>query len=152
MKRLFVLSSLLVATGTALAANQEQNVGVVPKMYLSILDTSSKVARDIGSREYSVSNKNLQLCWSVRDMPFLLSNHVIEVFIAPDDKGKFVNAGARVSKSDNVHSIHSIKQAINNEEISSCWSFDDTDPLGKYTLELQVNDLLFKGVQFELVK
>lgn len=152
MKKLLVLSSLLAITGTALAVNQEKNVDTAPKMYLSVLDTSSQVPRSVDNRVYSVSNKNLQLCWFVRDMQFAPSNQVVEVFIAPNDKGQFMKADATISKNSNIHTIRSSKKATNDEVISNCWRFDNTDPLGKYTLDLQVNDFVFKGVQFELVK
>lgn len=124
-----------------------------PHLKLGVYDTSTKVAKDIGLT-YSVSNKNLMLCWTVVNMKFDAANRnqVVEVFDAPTSSANFAKPGATVRKVDNKISISSIIPSANNEYIQHCWKFDNTDPLGKYKMNVQVNETSFGPLEFELVK
>lgn len=148
-----MLATAIAAT-TSAYANTENKTATEPKMYLAVLDVSNKVARNTNSLQYSVSNKNLQLCWTAKDMKFdpANNNKVLEVFTTPSDKSVFMKPGSTVTKEGNVVYIRSTKKSEKGEHITACWRFDNTDPLGKYNLGVQINDVQFSGLQFELVK
>lgn len=152
MKKLLAVTALLVL-GTAYADN-EKKVPVQPKMTLAVVDISNKVARPLKERKYSVSNKNLRLCWNVFDVPFASgnANKITEIFTAPSEEAKFIKPGANVVKDKAVSYVHSNTRSVNNEYIQNCWQFDQNDPLGTYQFKLLLNNFEFSEVKFELVK
>lgn len=158
MKKILVMATAVVAifaSNVSLAENKETKVKVQPKIALRVLDTSGKVVRDTGSLSYSVSNKNLMLCWDAFDMEFQSGkqNNVVEIFVAPNENVKFMKQGATVRKVDNSVTVNSLSVATNGDKLlQSCWLFDNTDPLGKYSLSVQINDIIFDSLSFELVK
>lgn len=121
---------------------------------LGVYDVSNKVIREINNRKYSIKQaKNLSLCWTAFNMPFIDKNNVIEVFQSPK-KSKFSDKTGSVvtSKDRKTHTITSSLPSYNNEFITKCWRFEKNDPLGTYTLEVRVNDIIFPAQPFELVK
>lgn len=151
MKKFFAAGMVLLS-GMAFANGAAQNP---PMLKAGVYDISNKVARDIGDT-YSISNKNLRLCWSAFNMPFEAGNknRVTQVFVAPNNKAKFSSptGSTAVSKDGKTSTVTSMVASRNNEVIEECWRFDNTDPLGKYTLSVQVNDVAFGAYEFELVK
>lgn len=124
-----------------------------PRLKLGVYDTSTQVAKDIGLT-YSVSNPKLMLCWTAGNMKFDAANRnqVVELVEAPSAAANFAKSGATVRRLDNKISISSTMPAVNNEYVHHCWKFDNTDPLGKYKLSVQVNEIAFGAIEFELVK
>lgn len=158
MKKLLTLAMLLCATlgaNSVLATQPEAQAKKEPKILVRVLDTSNNVARDIGGTAYSVSNKNLMLCWEASDMEFLpgTNNRVIETFTSPSADSLFIKPGATIRKVDNTIIINS-KNAANDDGkfLQGCWAFDKADPLGKYGLTIQINDVMFNNLSFELVE
>lgn len=156
MKKLMALASLVLVSNVY--ANTETNTKELednqPMMYLSVFDTSGKVAKDTKSRRYSVSQKNLILCWTAYNMPFSPDNKnkVVETFVAPNDKAKFVLPGSTITTKGNTTLVSSTMQSFNNEYMQHCWGLDETDPLGKYSFSLQINDTQFGPTEYEVVK
>ena len=148
-KALILLTSLVSASAFA----ETQPVDTRPMMKFGVYDTSNKVAREVANKKYSISNKNHTLCWSAFNMPFQPTNQVVEVFNSPQ-KAKFNNLqGSAVSAKDGkTHTISTNMPSVNNEFIERCWYFDKNDPVGKYTLELRVNNIAFPVQTFEVVK
>lgn len=151
MKKFFATGMVLLS-GMVLANGTTQTP---PMLKAGVYDISNKVARDTGDT-YSISNKNLRLCWAAFNMPFEVGNQnkIVQVFVAPNNKAKFSNpnGSTAVSKDGKTSTVTSMKASRNNEVIEECWQFDNTDPLGKYTLSVQVNNVAFGAYQFELVK
>lgn len=44
------------------------------------------------------------------------------------------------------------KANIASGAITQCWQFSKNDPVGTYQLELQFNDIVFKGLAFQILK
>ncbi|MGX2955964.1 hypothetical protein ACWIW6_06825 [Ursidibacter sp. B-7004-1] len=124
-----------------------------PKLALTIYDTSNKVPRAVEGLKYSLKAKNLSLCWTAFDMPFIQSNKVVELFHSPK-AGKFTDtSGSSVSSKDKKqHTIENYLPSVNGQYIHRCWNFDKKDPLGKYSVEVQINDIKFPALSFEVVK
>ena len=140
-----------LVSATAFAENQPLNTQ--PMMKFGVFDTSNKVPREVAGNKYSISNKNHKLCWAAFNMPFQPTNQVIEVFNSPK-KAKFSDPqGSAVSSKDGkTHTISLNMKSVNNEFIERCWNFDKNDPLGKYSLEVKVNNIGFPVQTFEVVK
>lgn len=147
-----VIATLLVSHNAL--ADEKESKAKQPKLVLQVLDTSNKLGRDTGKKIYSVSNKNLVLCWTAFDMEFMMGNNntVIETFTPPADS-TIMKPNATVRKVDNSIIITSKAVAKDNGKVvQECWQLDETDPLGKYHLTVQVNDIVFQGLSFDVVK
>lgn len=124
-----------------------------PKLALAIYDSSSKVPAKVEGLKYSVSKKNWQLCWTAFDMPFTANNKVTELFKSPAPAVFKSSTGSSVrSKDGKEHRVEYFTPSQNGELIQRCWTFDKNDPLGKYSLTLDINDVSYPPVSFELVK
>lgn len=150
MKKLVALTmgSLALFANTVSIAETNQQ----PTLVLKVVDVSGKVRRPLEENKLSLSQKH-ELCWAAVNMPFLPNNQVVEVFQSPD-KAKFAKADGNVVSSEDkkTHRVTFLKKSENNEYLSHCWKFDSSDPKGKYMLEVQVNNILFSPVAFEIVK
>lgn len=123
-----------------------------PKLALRVFDTSSKVARPLAKNELSISQKH-ELCWIAFDMPFQAMNNVTEVFQTPEaSKYSAPNAVVTSSKDNKTHTITSTRKVDSNGNLSNCWKFDNSDPKGKHTLSVRINDIIFPAQSFEIVK
>ncbi|WP_373767814.1 hypothetical protein [Glaesserella sp.] len=144
-----VLSMLSVAVA---AQNVQKQPEQRPMLNLAVYDTANKVAKPIGT-QYSVGKKGQQLCWVVINMPFQARNSVTEIFHSPAEAQFGDPAGTTVSSEDKKrHQISMTLPSSSNEFIQRCWRFDHRDPLGQYTLEVRVNDIVFPAQRFELIK
>lgn len=156
MKKLIALASLAFTYNVY--ANTEDNVKKAedrqPSMYLSVFDISGKVAKDLQSRKYSVSKKNLLLCWTAYNMQFSPDNRnkVTEIFVAPNDKAKFILPGSTIQTNGNTTYVNSVMASVNNEYVQHCWGLDERDPVGKYSFSLQINGTSFGPTEYEVVK
>ena len=156
MKKYLLLAMAFASTATL--ANTQVNTNATkeakpPIMALTTVDVSGKVAKALNSTVYSLSKEKTELCWEVINVPFIDKNKIIEVFNAPA-KSKFTapDASITTSNEDKTHTIVSHIPSVNNEFIRKCWKFDKTDPIGNYTLDLQVNDVIFPTQKFSVVK
>lgn len=154
MKKSLVLAMSLAVSTSVFAANEPAKTQPTnqPMIKVAVYDVSNKVAREVG-HQYSVSNKNLRLCWAAFNMSFQPSNTIVEEFFSPA-KAKFSepNGSVVTSKDAKKHTVTTSLAAQNNEYIQKCWHFDKSDPLGKYKLNIRVNNTQFDGLEFELVK
>lgn len=142
-----LLSASNVMAASAPAAEQP------PIMVLTTVDFSGEQPKALGSTSYSLSTPNIQLCWEVLNTPLGLQNKVIETFNTPAEAAfSSPSSEVVVSKDKKQHELTSTLPATVTGTLSRCWKFDKTDPIGKYTLELKVNDIVFQKQQFEIVK
>lgn len=150
MKKTLAIVCGLLTASIAMAAEQpttltKEQIEAAPKMNFGVFDTSSKVPSKLATNIYSVSkSKDLQVCWAAFDMPLQENNQAVEVFNTPA-ASKFVEKNGLVtSSSDNKqHTVTTQVKRTNNEFVTKCWSFDNTDPLGKYTIDVKVNNIVF---------
>lgn len=154
MKKLLALASIATVGALTVSLPAVAQTVEIPRAYLSVMDMSGTVAKNTGNNIYSVSNSNLQLCWAASGIPLEPANlnKVTELFIAPSVKAKFVKEGATIKVENERSAITSMMSSTDDKIIQACWRFDQNDPLGKYTLRLNVNDIQFDDLVFELVK
>lgn len=144
-KALIILATLTSVTAFA----ETSQVNNQPMMKFGVYDVSNTVAKEVSGNKYSISNKHHRLCWTAFNMPFQPSNQVVEVFTSPKN-AKF--SGAVSSKDGKTHTIKLHTASSNNEFLERCWRFEKTDPKGKYSLSVSVNDVTFPTVPFSVVK
>lgn len=151
---LLAMSSFTLAEEKTVQSVQATAEAKSPMISLYVLDSSSKIAHPLKTTTYSVKNtKTHQLCWTAVNVPFKASNEVIESFVAPAESTFMAKEGSVISSKDKTkHEITYRKPSTNNEFIGNCWKFDDSDPKGKYSLQVRVNDILFPVQNFEVTK
>lgn len=159
MNKLWAMVALAMATNYSLAAAEKKLAEPKPfenkpAVILKVFDMSTKVARPIQGTTLSISKKQNQLCWYSINVPVQNKVMIAEAFYAPA-KMKFVSSRSQVDSSEDGknHTIITETSLVNhNQPLSRCWRFYKTDPIGKYKMEVQINDLIFKGLEFEIVK
>ncbi|MEG9531695.1 hypothetical protein [Mannheimia indoligenes] len=159
MNKLWAIVALAMATNYSFAAAGKKPAEPKPfegkpTVVLQVFDISTKVARPIQGTTMSISKKQNQLCWHSINVPTQNKVMIAEAFYAPA-KMKLSSPGSRVDSSEDGknHTIITETNLVNhNQPLSRCWGFDKTDPIGKYKMDVQINDQVFKGLEFEIVK
>ncbi|OOF87283.1 hypothetical protein BKG94_09190 [Rodentibacter ratti] len=134
------------------ADSQKEKKTVSPEIYLSVFNTSTEPFTDLKTTALSRSQSNLRLCW-VAQGQFSESVSTIETLKAPA-KQKIVAKGSEVSTSQNgkVNVIRStLKTSDQGRSLVRCWHFDETDPLGKYKLQIQIMGKVYQDLSFSVV-
>ncbi|AHG77463.1 hypothetical protein CT138_06480 [Mannheimia varigena] len=158
MNKLLTIFALVVTSQYSFAAAEKTitpktPVEGKPAVVLQVLDVSGKAAKPIKGNKLSISKKQTQLCWYSINVPTQNKVMIAEAFYAPAEM-KLASPGSRVDSSEDGknHTIITEVNLVNNQPLSRCWGFDKTDPVGKYKMEVQINNQIFKGLEFEIVK
>lgn len=158
MKKILTLSLLMIAMSASVFAEQapqSQAENQEPVLYLSVFDTSASSPRDLKTQKLSRTNKNLQLCWLARGT-FKQMADVVEQFSSPAKMTFKVNSGEGLvtsSKDKRSHTITMKRPSVSDSSVvSACWRFDNSDPIGKYSLQVKVDDIQYTPLNFEVVK
>lgn len=134
----------------ALSANVwAEEVG--PKIYYgSVSETTGSTGTFIpmASGETVLNQK---FCWLVEGVTDKKANKVTEVFQTPTG-GKFIYPDAKVvSNADaSKHVIRSAIAANPAGQYIRCWGFDETDPTGRYSVEVAVGKTKFPPFSFQV--
>lgn len=155
MKKSLTLAVLsLCATSSVFAASdvpQEPQ----PTLYLSTYDMSGKTPTDLGKKDISRSAKAHQLCW-VANGNFAKQITVTEVFKSPEKTTFAVSENpnaVKVSEDKKTHTITTTRDALNQgKTVVNCWKFDEKDPRGQYTIQVQVGEIVYDPLTFNVVK
>ncbi len=123
-----------------------------PAITLRIVDAKGQVPIFITGNQLSLSQEH-KLCWATVNMRFDTKVHVVEEFHTPE-KMSFAAPDTQVATSPDGknHLLTTLLDSTNGEYVSRCWAFDNNDPIGKYKVDIQVNDYFFKGLEFEVIK
>lgn len=156
MKKWWTAAAVLVWANTSFAAAEKKSEPAFdgkPAIAMQILDISGKVARPIKGTTLSISKKQNRLCWSSVNVPTVGKVMVAEAFYAPSEFKIFSEGSeVRTSPDKKSHTVVTHMNQVGNQNITRCWNFDESDPKGKYQMEIQINNQVFKGLSFEIVK
>ncbi|WP_209025912.1 hypothetical protein [Mannheimia haemolytica] len=124
-----------------------------PAVVLQVFDESEKIAKPIKGNKLFISKKQTRLCWHSINLPVQNKVTIAEAFYAPAAM-KLASPGSKINSSADKknHTIITEINLANNQVLNRCWGFDKTDPVGKYKMEIQINNHIFKGLEFEIVK
>lgn len=156
MKKMMI-ATLGLVSATAIAAPKTETkvadpTNGQPTVVLNVYDFSSKSPRPVKGNKISHS-KNQRLCWSSLNVPLTGRMRVAEAFYAPAPTN-FASEGMSVTASEDKKSFLVVGDVIakDKENITRCWKFDKSDPIGKYEMEVQIGNYVFKNISFEVVK
>lgn len=156
MKKMMIVT-LAMLSATTMAATKtnikpENTPTAQPTVVLRVLDFSSKTPRPLTENKLSQS-KNQQLCWSSVNVPLSGKVQFAEAFYAPAAT-TFTSEGMSVTASEDKKEFLIVGNVTfkDNTNLTRCWKFTKEDPVGHYRLDVQINDIIFKGLAFEVVK
>lgn len=141
----FILSSLMLS-GYA----QAQNNDVLFAFGIYHSDTSQLISENQVNR----SDNSQVVCWAVFSENTSL-NPTLEIkenFATP--VGAHFNSAesfVRSSLDGSRHTVTTIAESLENSIIERCWNFDYRDPLGKYTLTVQLDGQPVGAATFEVL-
>ncbi|MGQ0286259.1 hypothetical protein ACT2CV_03495 [Pasteurellaceae bacterium 22721_9_1] len=159
MKKLMAMG-LVFFSAVALANEQKNEIqnaieAKKPLAVLQIFDTSGKQRKLLEGNALSRS-KMRELCVVVGNVEIKEQNTFHQFFKAPNAMELNIKGQANIQssedKKEHLVSFTIPKNAIQNNAVHQCWIFDKKDPIGNYTLEVQFNDTVFKGLSFRVLK
>lgn len=155
MKKLMMTTLALLSASVFAAPKADvkpQKQAKQPTVVLNVVDVSGKAPKLIKGTKISRSQKQ-QLCWHSTNVPLTGRVRVAEAFYAPAPTN-FASQGMSVRASEDKKEFLIVGDIIpdNKEHLSRCWRFDNKDPIGKYKLDVQIGDIVFKGLSFEITK
>ncbi|WP_439241638.1 hypothetical protein [Lonepinella sp. BR2474] len=157
MKKLTAIALAFIST-TVWAATE--NKGTVPTPKLSptanifVLDVSGKTPKLLPGNQLSRS-KPRHLCVAISNVDIQEQNRFIEYILAPEPM-TMISQGSEIKIDEDKKGFlitTSVKKSdVKNNVVSRCWRFDKNDPVGKYKLDAQFNNIVFKNLSFEVLK
>ncbi|WP_439328393.1 hypothetical protein [Lonepinella sp. BR2357] len=157
MKKLAIMA-LALFSGSVLAVTENVSIEpssvVKPLVELFVLDVSGKEMKLMKSTQLSRS-KPRNLCIAISNVEIYDQNRLVEYFVSPAPM-VMTSPGSEIQVDENKKGFLVItplkKSDIKNNVASKCWKFDEKDPIGKYKLDVQFNNIVFKGLSFEVLK
>lgn len=124
------------------------------KIFLSVYETTQTPMKNLCTTTISRSAKNLDLCWVVEG-DFPKNVQVVETFKSSEPQIMTVSGDTKVLTFDGgkINVVkHSLENLHNGKTIVGCWSFDKSDPVGKQTLQVEVDNTVYPIVSFDVVE
>lgn len=152
----FLISGLALISSFAFAEDSKKEVTTQnqPVAEIRVFDISGSEPKLMKGNQLS-RTKQRQLCITLANLPVQDKNLFAEYFQAPAPMA-FSIEGANTQVDSNQHNtlltMNIEKSDLVNNTLSQCWKFNKQNPIGIYKLDLQFNDLVFKGLEFEILK
>lgn len=159
MKKIIAMSLLMfsvvmsVNAKNTVASKKEEQIAQ-PIAGFRLFDLSGKAPQLIEGNKFSRAKPH-QLCIFVENVEVKEQNLLAEYFVAPAPiRMQAENAETRTTGdgTGNLIIFNLPKANIASGAITQCWQFSKNDPVGTYQLELQFNDIVFKGLAFQILK
>lgn len=157
MKKLITAAFSLLATTAFAGTQNSQNISNAqfqPMAAIQVFDTSGTQPRLMKGNKLSRS-KSRQVCVTLVNLPTQEKNLFAEYFQAPAPMNLTLE-GANVQVEENrknfLISFHVPKSEVKSNTFSQCWQFNKQNPIGTYKLDVQFNGVVFKGLEFKVLK
>lgn len=155
---LFTLISTSVIANELPQTNTQEHIDVSknPMLRMEVFKQNSKTKEMtiIEGRKISRSKKDQHLCWIAFNLPINSENNVVEILNSPKP-ARFSDKNSLIEYSEDKKKIviRSVTKGSNNhKDIQRCWQFEPKDPIGKYTLQVYVNDVEYPVLTFNVIK
>ena len=147
-----ISASVMAAPKTETTSTAKDPINGQPAVVLNVYDVSSKSPSLVKGTQISRS-QNQQLCWSSLNVPLTGRVRIAEAFYAPAPTN-FASEGMSVTASEDKKEFLIVGDVIakDKENITRCWKFGKSDPIGKYGMEVQIGNYVFRNLAFEVVK
>lgn len=160
MKKAIAMSLLMLSVVMSVHAKtnntdvKKEEKRAQPIAGFRLFDLSTKVPQLIEGNQFSRAIPH-QLCIFVENVEVKEQNLLAEYFVAPAPmRMQAENAETRTTEdgTGNLIIFKLPKADIAGGTITQCWQFSKNHPVGTYQLELQFNDIVFKGLAFQILK
>ena len=150
MKKALIIAALSASLSTQVALSETPNdQEQQSRLYLGVYDVSSKLPVLLDKLEISRSSKKQQLCWQI-------NGSFGKIFTSPAKANFYISSdiGMVTSSEDKkTHTITSQRDSLNDGKlVINCWSFDQKDPRGKYTIFIKLGEIEYGPLAFTVVK
>ncbi|STZ77031.1 Uncharacterised protein [Bergeriella denitrificans] len=149
MKKTLLAALLAAALPVTVYADDAQPT---PNFRLGAVDANRQDQGFLPDGEFLFRNQpDRLLCWELTGLSeFALSANVTETFVSPKS-ARFANAASSVDGTE--HKISSNLPVIRADGkapyIRHCWRMEPTDPLGEYSLQVDVNGVSYPAKTFQ---
>lgn len=150
-----ILVAALGASSQVQAANEptSQLAAKGGRYTFGIFQESANTLHPQPTNVISRSNPTYRACWSViADTPVFGSKvNVKEVFTSP--AGSSFTDGKSIVQSSidgTKHTVSNMADSIAQSSVQRCWKFDNNDPIGTYTLTVEVDGVPTPAQTFEV--
>ncbi|OBX46065.1 hypothetical protein [Haemophilus haemolyticus] len=155
MKKSLTLAVLSICAASSVFATSDMQQKSQPILSLSVYDMSGQVPMDLGKKEISRSIPKQQLCWTANG-EFDKQISVIEIFKSPKKMTFSIpkNLGSvKTSKDGKTHTIAMTRKPLNQGKfVVNCWRFDEKDPVGQYSIQVQLGNIVYEPFTFNVVE
>lgn len=149
---LMTLSSFAFANSTEQVKSNDRES--LPTAVIRIFDTSVTPHKFLEGNKLSRS-KPRHICLYVYNVPIFEQNLFAKYVQAPAPITVNV-PNAKVEVEDNKKNFlivfDMMKKDIKDNTPAQCWALGKKDPIGTYKLDVQFNDIVFKNLEFKLLK
>ncbi|OOF70314.1 hypothetical protein [Rodentibacter caecimuris] len=152
MKKTFIflsLGTLFLTSGVSAEESTEQIT--LPEFYLTVVRTVDNQPSDLQTTKVSRSAIDQKLCW-VGKGDFPEKVEVTEILTSPEKISVEVEEG--ISKTSNNGKTHTLTSTVNSikdqKAVTRCWTFEQNDPKGKYTIQVKAHNIQYKEAVFEV--
>lgn len=140
------LGLMILGLSAAIQA-QAQNV----QFAAGIFEQGNGAVRRVENTQ-NIVGKQQRFCWVAHNLPMKSHYLVTEIMhspkklkvSAPDMRTTAIDGG----KTNIINATRALN--YNGNFIEHCWEFEESDPEGKYTLEIKVGDFTLPTQQFEV--
>ncbi|MDO4695943.1 MAG: hypothetical protein Q4A49_00180 [Neisseria sp.] len=130
------------------AAKQE----AVKEVYFGTVEMENGRPVLNGKNEFS-RLKGPDFCWVVNNLNAGQNYLVASTFVSPAPAEFAIGERVFAKSEDGLkHTGGANLQADSKGQISQCWKFGPSDPVGAYTLTLQIGQEVFEPFQFKVVR
>lgn len=159
MKKFAVLA-LSMFCFNAMADNSNANTATntqqaqPPVAAIRVIDSSVKPEKLMEGNSLSRA-KARKLCMVIENVN-VLDNNQVAIYVQAPAAITFAGIQGKIQSEDNQKNhlivFNVAKKEIKNNQFAQCWTFGKEDPVGEYKVDLQFNDIVFKGLSFNLLK
>lgn len=147
---MFCFNAMAENNGNTVTNTQQSQ----PIAAIRVIDSSVKPEKLMEGNSLS-RTKARKLCTIIENVNAQDNNQFAVYFQAPAPIS-FAGIQGKIQSEDNQKNhliIFNVdKKDIKNNQFVQCWTFGKEDPIGEYKLDLQFNDIVFKGLSFNLLK
>lgn len=153
MKKFAMIGALAGICSATLAAHAQTATEPNVQYIYGVFHIDQGIVTPLEDKVLSRGNSKHRLCWSVASSTpvFNQTIAITEQFTSPVG-ASFSNASGAATKSagGTQHTLQSNLRSIANSAAQNCWKFDSTDPIGKYSIAVTVENVQLPAFEFEV--
>lgn len=120
-----------------------------PVIVAAAFALDNTIYQPLGSTTASRSNPTHHICWLAGNIPHQSTPKVQEIFVSPQPM-QFNDPKATITSDGTTTTVLSNTVDYSDGYAYRCWQFDEQDPIGTYSVAVNINDIVFDPVSFAI--